>query len=185
VSSIRSIASISTGFEDSRLSGRYFFNIAYYIGATHRSGRPRHERKWARMPNRSSNRPELRLLGSFRNFAVGSFRKSLASALRLQSSVYEISEIGLEHLDLFPDCFHQGAESFRKIFEILRADQSGRERIGAVFVKRRRAGWAQQKFHELDRILFVGSVLEHGDPPRDMGAWNGNRVCTPRCSQSW
>jgi hypothetical protein len=50
------------------------------------------------MSNRSSNRRELRLLGSFRNFAqevVGSFRKSLASALRLQRSVYEISEIGL------------------------------------------------------------------------------------------
>ena len=51
-----------------------------------------------RMSKRSSNRRELRLLGSFRNFAqevLGSFRKSLASALRLQSSVYEISEIGL------------------------------------------------------------------------------------------
>jgi hypothetical protein len=50
------------------------------------------------MSNRSSNRLELRLLGSFRNFAqeaVRSFRKSLTGALRLQSSVYEISEIGL------------------------------------------------------------------------------------------
>jgi hypothetical protein len=48
------------------------------------------------MSNRSSNRRELRLLGSFRNFAqevVGSFRKALASALRLPSSVYEISGI--------------------------------------------------------------------------------------------
>jgi hypothetical protein len=54
------------------------------------------------MSNRASNRRELRVLGSFRNFAhreaVGSFRKSLASALRLQSSVYEISEIGLATL---------------------------------------------------------------------------------------
>jgi hypothetical protein len=51
------------------------------------------------MSNRSSNRRELRVLGSFRNFAhreaVGSFRRSLASARRLQSSVYEIFEIGL------------------------------------------------------------------------------------------
>ena len=51
-----------------------------------------------RMSNRSSNRRELRALGSFRisahpQEAVGSFRNSLASAL--QSSVYEISEIGL------------------------------------------------------------------------------------------
>jgi hypothetical protein len=30
--------------------------------------------KMGQVPNRSSNRPELRLLGSFRNFAVGSFR---------------------------------------------------------------------------------------------------------------
>jgi hypothetical protein len=62
------------------------------------------------MSNRSSNRREMRILGSFRDFAhrqevlgsfrnfahrqeaVGSFRKSLPSAL--QSSVYEISEIG-------------------------------------------------------------------------------------------
>jgi hypothetical protein len=51
------------------------------------------------MSKRSSNRRELWVLGSFRNFAhreaVGSFRKTLASALRLQSSVYEVSEIGL------------------------------------------------------------------------------------------
>ena len=51
--------------------------------------------KMGQMSNRSSNHRELRVLGSFRNFAhpreaVGSFRKSLASAL--QSSVYEISE---------------------------------------------------------------------------------------------
>ena len=44
-----------------------------------------------------SDRRELRVLGSFRNFAhrqdaVGSFRKSLPSAL--QSAVYEISKIG-------------------------------------------------------------------------------------------
>jgi hypothetical protein len=42
------------------------------------------------MSNRSSNRPELRVLGSFRNFAhrqeaVGSFRKSLASLAVLNS----------------------------------------------------------------------------------------------------
>jgi hypothetical protein len=56
--------------------------------------------KMGRMSNRSSNRRELRVLGSFRNSAhreeaVGSFRKSVASALRLQSWAYEISEIDL------------------------------------------------------------------------------------------
>jgi hypothetical protein len=68
--------------------------------------------KMGRMSNRSSDRHELRVLGSFRNSAhrqeavgsfrnsghrqqaVGSFRNSLASAL--QSLVYEISEIALE-----------------------------------------------------------------------------------------
>ena len=126
--------------------------------------------KMVQMPNRSSNRPELRLLGSFRNFAVGSFRKSLASALCLQH--------------LFADYFHQGAERFRKIFEILRTDQSWRERIGAVFVERRSPWWAQQQLHEFDGILLVRSVLEHSDPPRDAGAWNGNCFCALRCSQS-
>ena len=56
--------------------------------------------KMGQMSKRPSNHCELQVLGSFRNFAhrqeaVGSFRKSLASALHLQSSVYEISEIGL------------------------------------------------------------------------------------------
>jgi hypothetical protein len=54
--------------------------------------------KMGQMSKRSSNRLDLRFLGSFRNFVrrqqtMGSFRKSLASALRLQS--YEISKIGL------------------------------------------------------------------------------------------
>jgi hypothetical protein len=59
--------------------------------------------KLGRMSKRSSIRREPRFLGSFRNFAyrqqaLGSFRKSLPSALRLPISVYEISEIGLtEH----------------------------------------------------------------------------------------
>jgi hypothetical protein len=61
---------------------------------------PRPEAKMGQMSNRSSNRRGLRFLGSFRNFAhrqeaLGSFRKSVASALRLPCSVYEISEIGL------------------------------------------------------------------------------------------
>jgi len=56
--------------------------------------------KMGQMSNRSSNRRELRVLGSFRNFAhrqeaVGSFRKSVVSGLRLQNSVYEIPEIRL------------------------------------------------------------------------------------------
>jgi hypothetical protein len=64
--------------------------------------------KMGRMSNRSSNRRELRVLGSFRNFAhreaVGSFRKSVVSALRLQSSVYEISEIGLNDHKMIAPC---------------------------------------------------------------------------------
>ena len=56
------------------------------------------------MSKRSSNRRELRVLGSFRNFThrqdtLGSFRNSVASALHLPSSVYEISEIGLGEPD--------------------------------------------------------------------------------------
>jgi hypothetical protein len=61
--------------------------------------------KMGQMSNLSSCRRELRVLGSFRNFeqrqeAMGSFRKSLPSAL--QCSVYEISEIGRAKLPAPP-----------------------------------------------------------------------------------
>jgi hypothetical protein len=92
------------------------------------------------MSNRSSNRPKSRFLGSFRSFAhrlgaVGSFRNFTVGSFRKSS---------LEHLELFADYFHQGAECVRKILEILRADQSRRERIGAVFLERRSPLRAQQ-----------------------------------------
>jgi hypothetical protein len=51
--------------------------------------------KMGRMSNRSSNGRESPSWVRFVISAVGSFRKSLASALRLQSPVYEISEIAL------------------------------------------------------------------------------------------
>jgi hypothetical protein len=88
---------------------------------------PLAQAKMGQMSKRSSNRRELRVLGSFRNFAhrqeaVGSFRKSV--------SVYEISEIGLDttrqivepglharaSLGREGDGFHAGADALNVCF---------------------------------------------------------------------
>jgi hypothetical protein len=55
--------------------------------------------KMGQMSNHSSDCRELRILGSFRSFAhreaVGSFRNSLASVLRLQSSANKLTFCGI------------------------------------------------------------------------------------------